>query len=131
MCLQIVNKESPTEKMVVYKLCEVIVNEATENLPKSIILLSAFFKKEIKAGWYEAEGTPKIVRDNDFKYIRIIKEGIIHCYTEVPCIAFTNIILLKCYALPEDFIAWGTNNEIGFKRIFVPKEEIERVLNEV
>lgn len=129
MCLVITNKEPPIEKLIVYKEVIVLKNPAgkdNKEYPTSVKLFSSFYKKEIKSGWYEAEGIVNAKPLICNKKVFIIGAGVIHCYTK----KISNYLtLIACEAYPEDFIAWGIDFEIGYRKIWIPFSEIKRVFD--
>lgn len=132
MCLIIVDNPPPTERIPVFK--KLMFHK------DSSILLSPFRYFEYKVGINQAKGNLEIqeVRDYDWekkqffpqiKY-RKIDSGIFHCFTnEIQAGKYQfGSVVIKGYAEPEDFVAWGTNEEVGVKKFSILKEDFDSAL---
>ena len=81
---------------------------------------------EIKGGWLEAESK------EDFSKLAIdhsINGGIIHCYNSKKNLKNYDTykdVVVKGFAYSEDYICHGIGQELGFCKIWIPIEEIER-----
>lgn len=136
MCLIVNDKiDSPTEPIIVYKVAKILENPSTKNLSANHKLFSPFCTKEIKVGWYKAEEELKLykIRNN----LSQINQGAIHCYTVEKEAKFTKELLdsfydcphivLKCEAYPEDFVAFGIDNDVCYKQIFISDSEFNKI----
>jgi len=80
----------------------------------------------IEAGWLKANSeTPQIRKDGKN---RKISGGAIHAYTKYSAKRTNNLFVLDCWAYAEDYIAHGKNEDVCFKKIWIPIEEYERVI---
>lgn len=90
-------------------------------------LKTPFKSQKVEAGWLKAETKAKIV----LKETNQISCGAIHCMLEPKSNSrwrLQKYKFLKCVAYAEDFIAYGNDGDVAFKKIYIPLEEYERVL---
>lgn len=136
MCLVVINKDVPTERTTVYKVV----------IEYNGLFLSPFYKFQYKAGWNEALHNAKIrslfnpsrfiksekIKEN-MRNVSILQEGALHCFYDISSaqefMTSDWRILLKGYAEPEDFVAWGNSGDIAFKKIYIPQEEFIKALS--
>lgn len=85
--------------------------------------------KNIKGGWFKTE-EPHI-KSKDVYDRQLIHGGAIHAYAKhsdaKERVNFLGGFLLKCKVNPKDFIAYGTNKDIAYSKIFIPKSELDKV----
>jgi hypothetical protein len=85
---------------------------------------------EIEAGWLRAPDALDRITLKNFRkleYAGEIKGGAIHAYTAKADCSNSPYEVVKCWAYAEDFIATDGRNEMTFKKIWLPIEEIERI----
>jgi len=94
-------------------------------------LYTPYRYKIVTSGWFRAyprnfDFTPMCKREGSS-----ITDGAIHCYVDMKT-ALKNMdpdmIVVKCFAYTEDFIAMGLNNDVCFRKISISKSEYKRAL---
>jgi hypothetical protein len=129
MCL-VVNprKKRPTKVTTVYK--EVYIRTDGS-------IITQYMGETVKPGWLKAERPltrarlkARLKKDRTNQDdCTIIEEGAIHAHSK-PQYHRQYSTLLKCKAYPRDFIAHGISGDVCYRKIFIPAEEIIRVLQE-
>ena len=138
MCLEInkvktaafKNKFKVNKKIKIYK----ILNYVLEN--GDIKLSTPQTGHVIRPGWFVAEGP------NEYKRIKEISEGVIHCFVNVDdCICPNELFdeghykaWLNCapctiitgYAYTDDLVAVGQYGDYGFKKVFFSESELKK-----
>lgn len=122
MCLYIKEKEPPIKSLDIYK----VVTKYSD------LLISPLYRSfRYVAGINEAIGIPKVKLIS--KGIYGIEEGVLHCFLNINRAdefsqSVGNNRIIKCIGQPEDFVAYGHNDEVGFKKIYIEIEEIKQAL---
>lgn len=104
-------KNTPKTKIKIQKLVRIDLDG----------VCSPFYNTDIEGGWLKPAKT-----FYDSKYV---EGGAIHCYSiKYKALPEHNQAILNCWAYAEDFIGQNASEHMAFKKIWVPIEEIERVI---